>query len=93
MEFASILNPVDTNAPQLDEFEQLWQLTYSILFMTLAGFVLNWIFSAVSYVYNSIRKKLTCSITLYSKEEIFKIVRHFLTEERYLKGSMTDIKA
>jgi hypothetical protein len=60
--------------------------------LTLVGFVMNWLYSAVMHVYHTIRKKLTCSITLQSRDSLFKIVREYLTKSGYLQGCMTDLK-
>eukprot|EP00347_Sterkiella_histriomuscorum_P005490 403356416 len=92
MELAALLTPQKPGQSQLSTDEQLWQLTYSMLFLTLSGFVLSWLYQAVDYAYQSIRKKLVCSITLASKDELFKIVRSYLTHAGYLKGSMTELK-
>jgi predicted helicase len=67
-------------------------MTYTMLFMTISGFILNWLYRAFDYTYSEIRKKLVCSITLQSKDDLFKIVRSYLTHAGYLQGSMTDLK-
>ena len=61
--------------------------------MTVSGFIMSGVYFVYYAVYNFFLKRLTCSITINSGDEIFKIVRGFLIQKDYLKGIMTDMKA
>ena len=61
MELGLLINPVSSQQQaEISAEDQLWQLTYSMLFLTLSGFVLNWLYTAVNYAYDAVRKKMVC---------------------------------
>ena len=71
----------------------MWQLTQSLLLLTLIGCVTSWLYTAVVAAYERLRKRLTCSITLSSRDSLFKTVRGFLSESGLVRGSMSELKA
>jgi mitochondrial chaperone BCS1 len=46
----------------------------------------------ISFIYNEMRRRITCSITIQSSDDVYKMVLNYLTQKGYLKGSMTQMK-
>jgi len=67
-------------APGASPEAQMWQLTQSILVLTLVGFVTGGLYKAFSFAWVAVGKRLTCSVTLSSRDALFKTVRNFLTK-------------
>ena len=43
----------------------------------------------ISVLYNEGRRRITCSITIQSSDDVYKMTLNYLTQKGYLKGSMT----
>lgn len=65
---------------------------YTLFYVSFSGFIMSMIYFVFNYVYNSIRRKLTCSITITSGDDIYKMMIDFLSSKGYLQNSMTQMK-
>ena len=50
------------------------------------------VYYVYNVVYEYIRRRLVCSITINGSDDIYKMVIKFLTEKGFLQGSMTQMK-
>ncbi|CDW85975.1 mitochondrial chaperone bcs1 [Stylonychia lemnae] len=90
--FTTIDGSGSTLSPQEKQDEQFMQMTYTLIYMSFSGFVMSIIYMAFNYVYEQIRRKLTCSITISSNDDIYKIILDYLSSKGLLSSSMTQLK-
>ena len=67
-------------------------MIYTLMYVSFSGFVMSMIYFVFNFAYETVRRQLTCSITLSSSDAIYKMVINFLTQKGFLKGSMTQMK-
>ena len=64
--------------------EEVWKLMMSLLYMSVVGGITSFVLYMLNLAYAKIRMQLTCSITLQSSDDIYKMVLDFLTMNNYL---------
>ncbi len=67
----------------------MWNLIYTLTYVSFSGFIMSMIYFVFNYIYTEIRKRLTCSITINSSDNVYRLVLDYLKEKNYLQGSMT----
>ena len=55
------------------------QMIQTMMFVTLSGFVMSMIYYVCNFVYDNIRRRLVCSITINGTDDIFKMLINYLT--------------
>jgi hypothetical protein len=63
------------------------------LWISLSGFMITSFYTMANMVWEWITRKIYCSLTIRSNDDIYKIVINFLTEKELLTGSLTQMKA
>ena len=79
--------------PQRGFFSSLLSGENAIFFQTFfVSSLLGALYFILNFIYQEIRKHLTCSISMESSDKIFRKTLKFLTEKGYLKHSMSQMK-
>lgn len=68
------------------------QMVSTMLFVTLSGFAMSMVYYLFNLAYDQVRRRLVCSITINSSDDIYKMVISYLTQKGFLQGSMTQMK-
>ena len=84
-----MLNP---NKGSQSPEDQVYQMVLHLMIMSFSGIIITAFYYLQDQISGFFFRRVACSITLDNKDEIFKIVRRFLTEKGFLKGSMTQMK-
>jgi hypothetical protein len=62
---------------------------YTLFYVSFSGFIMSMVYFVFNYVYTAIRRRMTCSVTVASSEDLYKMVLDFLGSKGYLHNSMT----
>jgi hypothetical protein len=65
---------------------------YPLIQVTLTGFLMSAVYFIYNWIVTKLRRNFLCSITVQSSDDIYKMLLLFLTQNGYLKGSMTNMK-
>ena len=87
---SSTLSEAEVQQQQAEQ--QFWQMIYTLFYVSFSGFIMSMIYFVFNYVYTSIRRKMTCSITISSSDDVYRMVLDFLASKGFLAGSMTQMK-
>ena len=64
----------------------------TLFYVSFSGFIMSIVYFCFNFVYTSIRKKMTCSITISGTDDVYKMVLDLLNSKGYLSNSMTQMK-
>jgi len=65
----------------------------NVLAQTFILFAFSTLFYyVITFIYNEGRKRITCSLTIQSSDDVYKMTLNYLTQKGHLKGSMTQMK-
>lgn len=67
-------------------------MAQTLIFVSLSGFAMSMVYYVFNLIYEQVRRRIVCSITINSSDDVYKMVIGFLTQKGYLQGSMTQVK-
>lgn len=92
MDNPQILRTADGLPGEEDPYDQIVNTIYTLIQVSFGSFIMSMIYFSANYIYNYIRRSLTCQITISGSEAIYKIVLDYLIFKGLLNFSMTHSK-